>query len=501
MHLELRLSHKGLLLVGLLLCLELSFIGALTYLQTQVEQQGEREEHSKQIVGRTNEIFELIYDAGTAADRFLKDPNDKDDKLYDEDIAQLLGHIKAIKPLLADKPQQLQVVNRVDMLCNSGFAMLRQFMDACKTKGREAAIAAELHRVHELKRMKHTILQSLRDMMQEENKIIQDSFAKRIQSVRFARSVLYGGLGLNVLGALMIALFFTRNITSRLEVLVENTRRLAAGKALNPTLPGTDEIAHLDRTFHQMADALHEAAERKKEIVAMVSHDLRTPLTSIQGFLNILSRGGYGPVSDTLVPRVKMAENSAARLIKLINDLLDLEKMEAGKMDLEQQPVSSTTIIAKSLDSLAEYAEQKGILVDAPMTVDFTVLADEDRTVQVLVNLLSNAVKFSDKGKTVKLDVVETDSFAEFRVVDEGPGIPQKAQEELFERFKQVKPTEDRKRGGTGLGLAISKAIIEQSGGTIGVTSEVGKGSCFWFRLPLAMPEKALSTTTAVPAK
>jgi PAS domain S-box-containing protein len=229
----------------------------------------------------------------------------------------------------------------------------------------------------------------------------------------------------------------------------------------------------------------------KREFIAMVSHDLRTPLTSIQGFLSLLDAGVYGQISDSGMESLEIADSSISRLIKLVNDLLDAERLESGKMELNLGTCSILHLFESSADAVETFADQQGVklTVVAPSHEHDSVYADGDRLIQVLVNLLSNAIKFSASGTKVTLASIPVEDMIELQVIDEGRGIPAEFLDSVFERFKQVKKSDSKNRKGTGLGLAICKAIIEKHGGQIGVRSEEGKGSTFWFRIPEREPE------------
>jgi signal transduction histidine kinase len=301
------------------------------------------------------------------------------------------------------------------------------------------------------------------------------------------QKLLWIGLILNISVAIGLAAYFNRGTVQRLQVLMENSQRLTRKEPLNPPLAGGDEIADLDRVFHEMAASLAEADRMKQEFVAMVSHDLRAPLSSVRGALDLVARGTYGALSEKGKQILATADGSVRRLIKLVNDILDVEKLETGKLDFLPEAVSVARIIQRSLDSVRTLAEQS----QCPLSADdpeFNIYADEDRLVQVLVNLLSNAIKFSPKGESVQITTCSDDGWIEVRVADRGCGIPLEHQQAIFERFRQIKVSDSKEKGGTGLGLAICKAIIEQHGGSIGVDSEVGKGSTFWFRLPAGVP-------------
>jgi PAS domain S-box-containing protein len=228
-----------------------------------------------------------------------------------------------------------------------------------------------------------------------------------------------------------------------------------------------------------------EVERLKKEFVSTVSHELRTPLTSIRGSLTLLSVGALGSLPDQAKKVVGIAERNTIRLITLINDILDIEKLESGKLDMVFDTVSLSNVMERSAEAVKAFAEQNGIRLEFQPT-NATVNADGDRLVQVMVNLISNAVKFSPKGGAVTIAVSEIPNWVEVKVIDRGRGIPAKFKNALFQRFQQVEASDSKKKGGTGLGLAICKGIIEAHSGNIGVESEEGKGSVFWFRVPPA---------------
>lgn len=221
----------------------------------------------------------------------------------------------------------------------------------------------------------------------------------------------------------------------------------------------------------------------KRDFVAMISHDLRTPLTSIQGFLSLLSVGAYGELTKDGNHSLNVTEANIERLINLVNNLLDIEKMESGMLQLDMAPSSIRTIVERSVQSVEGFAKQQKVtLATDEETVDAVVGVDADRLVQVVVNLLSNAIKFSPKNETVTISAQERDGgMIEVSVSDRGRGVPDELKESIFERFKQVELDDERQRGGSGLGLAICKAIVERHGGEIGVESQPTQGSRFWF--------------------
>jgi PAS domain S-box-containing protein len=225
----------------------------------------------------------------------------------------------------------------------------------------------------------------------------------------------------------------------------------------------------------------------KRDFVAMVSHDLKTPLTSIQMVHSLLKAEAYGELNDDGHASLDIANEEVDRLIRLVSELLDIEAMESGQLDLFKETLSANTLVAAAIQAVSQPAQGKKINIVKSPGDTASVLADKDRIAQVLINFLANAIKFSAPGESIWVKVEKLDAQIEFSVTDHGRGIPKEMQEAVFDRFKQVETADAKKLGGTGLGLAICKAIVDRHGGTIGVASEPGKGSTFWFRLPLEM--------------
>ncbi|MGE0042792.1 MAG: PAS domain S-box protein [Vicinamibacterales bacterium] len=241
-----------------------------------------------------------------------------------------------------------------------------------------------------------------------------------------------------------------------------------------------------------LAGALRDLTERreieklKKQFVSMVSHELRTPLTSISGSLAILESGTTGEISAQGREVISIAQRSITRLVGLVNDLLDLGRLEAGRMEVVPEPMSAALLAERAVESVRAVAAGQGVELVARPDPDLVVLADGDRVVQVLVNLLSNAVKFSPRGARVTLGWAAEGGHARFTVIDRGRGVPLALQQVIFEPFRQSERADALAKGGSGLGLSIARALVQQHHGSIGVTSREGQGATFWFTLPLA---------------
>ncbi|MDP3890949.1 ATP-binding protein [Nocardioides sp.] len=227
-----------------------------------------------------------------------------------------------------------------------------------------------------------------------------------------------------------------------------------------------------------------EVERMKDRFLSVVSHELRTPLTSIRGSLGLMTSGALGELPPEVHSLAVTAEGSAERLARLINDILDVERLTAGSFDVRGGRHTAAGLISDGTAEFSALAQGAGVTIEVG-EADGEVVADRDRVAQVLVNLVGNAVKFSDPGGTVRLSAAPVDDEVVFAVADEGRGIPADRLEDIFERFHQVDSSDARREGGTGLGLAITRAIIGQLGGRVWAESTVGVGSVFRFTLPM----------------
>jgi PAS domain S-box-containing protein len=285
---------------------------------------------------------------------------------------------------------------------------------------------------------------------------------------------------------------FLRRLALRGSPALGASRELTGRRSNGETFPAEVVLGAM-----RLADGVHvvaairdiserKAAERaQEEFVSTVSHELRTPLTSISGSLGLMQGGAAGEMPERAHRLIQIAKTSCDRLVRLINDLLDIQKMQSGRIDIRPQPLDLRDVAVAARDALSSFAGERGTTV----IVDFgppaaPVMGDFDRLVQVTVNLLSNAIKFSPPEATVQLTIGQTDHDVTLRVCDEGPGVPEQFQPSLFRRFAQADGSHIRAVGGSGLGLAISREIVERHGGAIGLEQTGVDGSIFLVRLP-----------------
>ncbi|HTG32329.1 MAG TPA: response regulator [Thermoanaerobaculia bacterium] len=233
----------------------------------------------------------------------------------------------------------------------------------------------------------------------------------------------------------------------------------------------------------------------KNDFVSVVSHELRTPLTSIRGSLGLIAGGVAGELPAKARSLVDIAAKNCERLVRLINDILDVEKIESGQMGFRLAPVDLAALAEQATESNRAYAEgyevELRIVTAGEAAEEARVWGDADRLLQVITNLISNAVKFSPRGGVVEVAVTRGEGEARVAVTDHGPGVPPEFRQRIFEKFAQADSSSTREKGGTGLGLSISRAIVERHQGRIGFASEPGVATAFFFDLPLFdLPER-----------
>ncbi|MBI1737492.1 MAG: HAMP domain-containing histidine kinase [Candidatus Rokubacteria bacterium] len=289
---------------------------------------------------------------------------------------------------------------------------------------------------------------------------------------------LAAAVGLALLSTAVLAHRMTRSL-SRLSAA---TSSVAAGSFREPIpVEGGDEIGDLARSFNQMAARLRQMDETKEELFARISHELRSPLTSVREAAHLLREGIPGSLNSKQARLVDIIGTSSDRLLRLVNQLLELSRIRAGLLPMVWQRVDLDRLVARVFEELRPQADEAGVaLARERVGADVTCMGDEDRLIQVVVNLVGNAIRFTSAGGAVTVRLVDAGREVEIRVEDTGVGIPAAALPTIFESYQQA----HRNRGGTGLGLAIVRGMIDAHGGRITVESEEGKGSRFTIVLP-----------------
>lgn len=604
---KLKLAWKGAILVGIPIAFELVFVGALSSVLMQVDFERSVELHQRNIAFNASKLLNLYFRAA-----ILLAGNKSEDTW--QNVQQTFAEVDQVKKelhdLAEDDPDTLALLLKVEQQQSK----LERFFErgqtlmargsSSKSKladifgGRDKLIPIVIGVAHRLQKVVDEA--ELREF---------DSPSKQ-QALRHRQAqILLAGLAANIIASVILTIFFSRDITSRLTILADNADRLANEKELNPQLAGSDEIAQLDRVFHVTALALDESRHKeravfdnsqdvicalaldghfssmnpacekmfgytkeemlaktifeltsaddqaltsealssdfgaqgrsnlenrvlkkdgtvinvlwalsrtkgdpmtycvahditsrkeleqlKQEFLAMVSHDLRTPLTSITGIAKLISAGAFGKVEERPLQVLAGINKNGDKLLELINDLLDIEKLESGHMQLLLESVQLKDVVDKVVASAPEGTNLKFEFYGDKPELELTV--DKDRLIQALGNLVSHAALKTPKDAPVRFLVRNTPESIEFQIIDSAPALEERDRQQLFERFKDMSGMQNsslEERVGTGLALPIAGKIIESHGGSVSALppQQGNTGNVYYVKLPLKAAKPA----------
>jgi signal transduction histidine kinase len=288
--------------------------------------------------------------------------------------------------------------------------------------------------------------------------------------------------------ALLIARWLARGMTQPLRDMAQAARRMETGDySTRIHTTSRDEVGQLATAFNRMSEELEHLEQSRRDLVANVSHELKTPITAIRAHLENLLDGVEQPAPETL--QVMLAQSE--RLGRLVEQLLDLSRLESGEVPLQREDVTLEPLVEQVVSEIEVARPERGVRLERELAEDLPAVdADRERVHQVLFNLVDNAVRFTPPGGEVKVSAYRHNGSVEVRVADTGVGIPAEHLPRLFERFYRVDTARSREDGGTGIGLAIARSVVEMHGGHIRAESELGRGSTFTFDLPVATAAK-----------
>ena len=594
-----KLSIKGLLLVSALLFLELLFVGCHAWLLAKAEAESSKQERAKEIIAQANNLMQSLYEAGDNVAKYTLSHDLACQAKYETAREDVPTRIAWLKEHLVGNPTQLNLLDKIEVNVNSGLSMLADMKHASDTEAQLVAMQHALKLRTKMQAQMQGLVQDLGDFLNIEKKIESASPAAIKYQRDRIRWLLLSGLAVNIIAAVMLAQFFVRSITSRLAIVVDNSDRLRQRRILRAPLAGDDEIALLDKAFHEMSRSLrgeealviaseqqvrtiinempiglmilaaeeiieyanpmleklldytdgalvgtrlsshfstaglnavsdtdttsgvvnlvackrdrselhvefsvvdvslgklsrrlaividvnekHEMEKMRQAFVAMVSHELRTPLTSVAGFLQLLPMGVYGQISSPAIEQTSQAEAHVDQLIMLINDLLDLEKLQAGKLKMVRSRIVLEDVIDETVDSVCSLAESLGISVLFE-GCQIDVIGDGNRLQQALSKMLTCLLRLCPAGETVSIVVEGAGKAVTTRLITNSLDIPDDQLQSIFEPFQQLDlPTT---KGSLGLGLPLAQAIAVQHGGTCGATKAGNSGTSLWLQIP-----------------
>jgi signal transduction histidine kinase len=479
---SLSLVRKGLLILSIPLVCQVVFLSGLGLLVWKEQTEKDRARHAEAVIATTTRLLDRYYAAGRALLLYTATKSGMVDAQYEKAKQQIREAMVALEDLVADRKHEKQIVERFKIL-ESRMAM---FLDEAKASVDASGSVKVFFEKSQFDDELQELLVPMIDLISQIGSR-EDAEAGRDKDVEFwsdaTKWFIIIGVPLDIMVSIAAAVVIFQNTSQRLRIVMDNNLRLVARKPLHDLVEGTDEIAVVDRTFHDAARALEQLDQIKRDFLNMISHDLRTPLTTVQLLLEMIVE------TDTSEDRTAHSLAGSAlkeveRILALANELLDVEKIAAGQFDLQPLPTSIDSVMSRSVDAVLPLAKSLGIGIELEES-QLLAVADQRRITQVVINLLSNALKFSAPGSTIRISSYQTaDGFVQVDVADEGRGIPAGLEERIFERFTQVERKDATEKGGAGLGLFICKMIIEGHGGKIKARRNEGRGSTFSFTLP-----------------
>lgn len=593
------LSRKILILLVVPAIFQLGLLATVATLQNKAEAEAEAALKSARLSSAvnalSNEIFTVVATNGGEMKlrRNLIENTDLGTR-----FDQIQSEMEVIRSLIGNDTNKLEAFDKSEQIFLRCQQIIGQIRKSYREKGEEGTIERIPMWKNLMQIATNDMFRELKQAAEVEREKSEQGPGKQreFRNLSLLITLVLGGLTAASTAALGV--YLLRSVTDRLNIMRDNTVRLANSKPLNPPLVGGDEIATLDQTFHQMAESLllakrketalvqnaqdiicsissdlrftsinpavetmleyfvdevenkpvlqfvaadygskimeymtkvkkgekalpeevlmtsrrgesvytlwsaqwsseqktffcviHDITERqlaakmKQDITAMVNHDIRSPITTLTVALAVLKSGKHGQLSPEGEKLIERGNRSCERILHLTKDLLDLDKIEGGHIELTILPTSLDEVFKSAIDTTSGIAENRNIKVEVQQT-NLRVLGDQARLEQVLINLLSNALKFSPIEGRVRLSAVASDNQVVVAVQDQGPGIPVDMQEKIFEPFTQLKQTDRQAKEGTGLGLAICKQLIQMHQGQIWVESKPGQGSTFLFCVP-----------------
>jgi signal transduction histidine kinase len=496
---------NGLILVSVPLAFELAFAGTLFYLQQEYEARLADQIHANQVLFHTNEMWLGIMDETTSTFGAKIFPG-KHAQVGRFGTNKYQREYVELSKLLKNDPSQQQLLREMYMICTVMVDQTNQFEEPSLLDG-FATLRGNMKQFRNVQ----LLMRKLGDDMEVFRVPWQrrtEEMASEVNRIHtLIRNVTVGGIIVSLLLAGMLFTYFMRNMYDGIRRLMENAHRVAQQRPLLPEIGRGDELAELDHTFHEMANAVEAAAleqkrlqQLKQDFFNMVTHDMRTPLTSVVLAIETLTSGVLGAIPGAALETLERAEMNANLLVKLIGDLLDLDAADNRELKIHADNFDTREVF-EEVETLVEPLAARGqVQLRTECGVD-TIYGDRHLLARVLTNLTANAIKFSPQGTTVTMRATADSDRINFEVIDQGRGIPPEHISSIFERFHQVEKDDARKKLGSGLGLTIARAFVEAHGGQIGVDSEVGKGSKFWFWIPLvaAANRDATNSSRALP--
>lgn len=480
MKVRLSLLQKSLILISIPLIFEVGLVTLLLDMQHKVEEEKQRIDRAREIVGYISKV--------------CRDEIQLEDLL--DEVKDPLVMAKGIRTEFGDAIkcfENLEVLTRPEDAAHSIVSKCLLELKSVQADLKRLSVillsGTELRPTEIAHRFAPTFKRRIRNMVSGGFLDLSDFYAKILESDTSTelreRTVLLLriAVGISILIAISSSLYLSLALSKRINALAENARRLGRKEELLPALAGSDEIAVVDSAMHEAANDIAELDQIREEIVAMVSHDIRSPVTTIKMAGTALTNKVSDVADDSVKQIIFEIDANCDRILAISRDLLDLQLCESSKLQLHFKKFPLNQCVASACAAVKGMSERRNITI-AVSDCDLQLNADEARLEQILTNLLTNAIKFSPPKSEVKVSsrIIEASNQVAIEICDKGPGLSPQQLEVIFEKFVQARES-DRKMG-VGLGLAISKALVELHHGSISAANQPGGGSKFTVLLP-----------------
>jgi signal transduction histidine kinase len=477
---QLSIQKKILLFLLLPLVVETAFSCLLYALNDSIERYAAAERSQREVVQHLNRLSALLGNSLTTI--FYRDTTrDTTNPLASRSdrLNELTNEFAALKILTKSDLELSKQVIELEPILDQQFKTLLYLHSIPSAFLNVTDFQSD--RFHELMRSMSTVTNKLANTLKQQQIILDERQNEQQNARQRLKTFAVVGIVCNCLLALIIALAFLADLRKRLNLLIDNARHMSEGRAFNP-VSGQDELSFLNSIMQHTSEQLHEAQKSRQHLMQMIAHDLRTPITALQINVDTMIYRPTDEYGETTQNRLSKMKGFISKVIELTDDLLLLEKLEGGGLELSHDLVDIRTVVDGCLESIGDLTEKKTIGLKNSCD-SLTVTADEKRIAQVLTNLLSNAIKVSPPNSQIEVSSQKRSDSVQVSIIDQGPGLSRIEQEKIFSRFYQ---SEKGSTNGFGIGLAIVKSLVEAHGGTVGIESAVGKGSRFWFTIPLS---------------
>ena len=458
---KLKLTHKAMILLGVPLVFGIVSFGMLYGAVSHAEGIERQEAFAKSVNNHRTMLFQRTLEATSAVIAAI-DGGDVEQDAFKGAVRHMHDEMQILHDLVAKDESGDRFVRGIQSSIVEPFDRLSQ--DSPETMKEDVSALMS----------KPFQIDALQAVLDPYRQLAETSFERQAASTRILKAGLFGAIAINVLLSLGLYVIFTRDTSNRLNSVLDNTLRFGRGESLKAELTGDDEIAQLDHVFHEMAKTIIRAASEKKEFMAMIAHDIRSPLSSIISSLTVLcAERTNADASDAVRRLLEHCVERSERVLQLINDLLDIEKFDAGKLQMQFEELPIAYVLETAKNSVRDSAFKKQVKLEIPSS-DAELRGDSNRLVQVLTNLLSNSIENSQQGGTVTVALEDEAGWLTVSVTD------------AADVANSVR---------AGLGWSICEHIVAAHQGAIGVKNERGKQRTVWLRLPKAASAELLSGT------